>query len=107
MRVSTIPDPTDDTQTMEAPLYYTSPCPEGFCAGSALQDTSGRAAISSRSMQALAIAGITLTSELNISAAAQKQFLLCQPPRMNSPDNVMCGECENGQLRMRDTSMIV
>jgi hypothetical protein len=52
-------------------LYETSPCPAGFCPGSSLQTVSA-----------------------NTSIIPPPVY--CSYPRLNSPSNILCGECEDG-----------
>lgn len=59
-------------------LFQTASCPPDFCPGSLLQQES---------------IGNSSTSFIPSSSVE-----LCTPPRLNTPSNVLCGECEEGYI---------
>lgn len=69
-------DRADDSTA--PPLYRTAKCPDGFCPGSQLQ---------------LAPAAVN-SSSASPSEAANDTVSFCLYPRLNAPDNLMCGRCE-------------
>jgi len=60
-------------------IYQTVPCPKGFCPGSSLQSSN------------------TSATEADGSATIQSHHY-CEPPRLDSSANTMCGECEDGYI---------
>jgi len=68
--------------TTSLTLYYSSPCPNGFCPGSALQNKGGGGA--------------------GPDPSPSPPYDYCQSPRLDSASNIMCGECMDGYIPWGD-----
>jgi len=66
-------------------LYGTTPCPEGFCPGSTLQ-----------------IAPDANSTSDPTPTPSPLSIKYCISPRLNSADNIMCGQCEDGYIPWGD-----
>jgi len=58
-------------------LYYSTPCPNGFCPGSPLQSDANNP---------------------DPSPSPSLPYQYCEPPRLDSSSNIMCGECADGYI---------